>query len=424
MSISSLPKIGRPFLLGAALMACALLFWASCGGQQFQAGPLGAVEVPEGEDIHIRSLSALTGVSSLGTPNLRGVALAVADYGTIKGRQVTMGAGIDSACTREGGRAAAETAIGDPRVVGVVGTSCSIAATGALPVISEAGLVMVAPSTTAPSLTSDLKGNAGADNRPGYYRASTNDLHQASAAARFAYEELGLRTIASIHDGGPYTSGLAGAFNDAFLEVGGAATIHPINRGDSDMAPLLTRIAENSPDGLFLPLFPAEGVRIMESVGQVDGLEDVTLMGGAALLVSEVLSLHQSRGIYFMGPEADFGSNTNEATGKNNDDLVASYVDQYSEQPTSAYLAHAYDATTILLRAIEETAVAEGDTLYIDRAMLRENLSDTSSFGGIIGSITCDEFGDCGTGRIVVYHHTDSSITEVAELPVVYRFVP
>ncbi len=385
---------------------------------------MGAVEVPEGEDIHIRSLSSLSGVSSLGTPNLRGVALAVADYGTIMGYEVTMGAGIDSACTKEGGQAAAETAIGDPRVVGVVGTSCSIAATGALPVIGEAGLVMIAPSTTAPSLTSDLKGNRGAENRPGYYRASTNDLHQASAAARFAYEELGLRTIASIHDGGPYTSGLAGAFNDAFLEVGGAATIHPINRGDSDMLPLLTGIAENSPDGLFLPLFPAEGVRIMESVGQVDGLEDVTLMGGAALLVTEVFSLSQSEGIYFMGPEADFGSNTNEATGKSNEELVASYVDQYNESPTSAYLAHAYDATTILLRAIEETAIAEGDTLYIDRAKLRENLSGTSSFGGIIGSITCDEFGDCGTGRIVVYHHTDSSVTEVAELPVVYRFAP
>ncbi len=424
MPIMPLLKINKRPLLGAALLACALMFWASCGDQGFESGPLGAVEVPPGEDIQIRSMSSLTGVSSLGAPNLRGVALAVADYGAIKGHEVTMGAGIDSACTREGGQAAAETAIGDARVVGVVGTSCSIAATGALPIISEAGLVMIAPSTTAPSLTSDLKGNQGADNRPGYYRASTNDLHQASAAARFAYDELGLRTIASVHDGGPYTSGLAEAFNSAFQEIGGAATIHSLSRGDLDMVPLLTGIAEGSPDGLFLPLFPAEGIQIMESAGQVAGLEDVTLMGGAALLVTEVLSLPQSEGVYFMGPEVDFGSNTNEATGKNNDELVASYEDRYNESPTSAYLAHAYDATTILLRAIEETAVAEGDILYIDRAKLRENLSGTSSFGGIIGSITCDEFGDCGTGRIVVYHHTDSSVDEVAGLPVVYRFAP
>lgn len=424
MHILSLPRIGKTSLLGAAMLACAMLFWASCGGQEFEAGPLGAVEVSPGEDIHIRSLAVLTGNADLGTPNERGVALAIADYGPIMERDVTMGTGIDSLCTAEGGRAAANMVVSDDRVVGVVGASCSAASTAALPIISEAGLVMVAPSNTAPSLTSDLQGNAGSGYRPGYYRTSSNDIYQASAAARFAYEELGLRNIASIHDGGPYTSGLAGAFSSAFQEIGGAATIHSITRGDPEVIPLLTSIAEDGPDGLFLPLFPAEGVPIMENVGQVEGLEDVTLMGGAALLVTEVLSLPHSEGIYFMGPDVDFGSNANEATGRSNDELVATYVDQHKESPTSAYLAHAYDATTILLRAIEDTVIAEGDTLFIDRAKLRENLSGTSDFGGIIGSITCDEFGDCGTGRIFVYHHTDSRVTEVADLPVVYRFAP
>ena len=418
------PKIGIPSLLSLAVLGCAVLLSISCGGRGFEAGALGAVEVPQGEDIHIRSLSSLSGVSSLGIPNLRGVALAIADYGPIKGRNVTMGAGIDSLCTEEGGRAAADTAIGDTRVVGIVGTSCSIAATGALPIISDAGLAMVAPSTTAPSLTSDLQGTAGDDYRPGYYRVSSNDLHQARAAARFAYEELGLRTIASIHDGGPYTSGLTDAFTTAFQDIGGSVTIDTTSRGDTEMAPLLTRIAENAPDGLFLPLFPGEGTQIMEQVGQVDGLGDAVLIAGAALLVSEVLALPQVENIYFLSPETSFGSNVNKATGKSNDELVAAYVEQFNEQPTSAYLAHAYDATTILLRAIEDAAVAEEDSLYIDREKLREALTGTSSFGGIIGSITCDDFGDCGTGRVNILHHTDSSVTDVAQLPVVYSFAP
>ena len=418
------PKIGIPSLLSLVVLGCAVLLSVSCGSQGFEAGDLGAVEVPQGEDIHIRSLSSLSGVSSLGIPNLRGVALAIADYGPIKGRNVTMGAGIDSLCTEEGGRAAADTAIGDTRVVGIVGTSCSIAATGALPIISDAGLAMVAPSNTTPSLTSDLQGNPGDDYLPGYYRVSSNDLHQAGAAARFAYEELGLRTIAAIHDGGPYTSGLTDAFTTAFQDIGGSVTIDTISRGDTEMAPLLTRIAENAPDGLFLPLFPGEGTQIMEQVGQVDGLGDAVLIAGAALLVSEVLALPQAENIYFLSPETSFGSNVNKATGKSNDELVAAYVEQFNEQPTSAYLAHAYDATTILLRAIEDAAVAEEDSLYIDREKLREALTGTSSFGGIIGSITCDDFGDCGTGRVNILHHTDSSVTDVAQLPVVYSFAP
>ena len=138
----------------------------------------------------------LTGLGDLGAPSQRGVALALADYGPIKGHDVEMGAGLDSLCTEEGGRAAADTVTGDPRVVGVIGTSCSVAATAASPILSEAGLVMISSSNTAPSLTSDLHGNADSNHHPGYYRTSSNDLHEARAVAQFAYNDLGLRRMA------------------------------------------------------------------------------------------------------------------------------------------------------------------------------------------------------------------------------------
>ena len=115
------------------------------------------------------------------------------------------------------------------------------------------------------------------------------------------------------------------------------------------------------------------------------------------MLVSRVLAIPESEGVYLPGPESSFGSNTNEATGKSGDRIIADYRERYGGPPTSAYLPHSYDAATILLRAIEEVAVADGDTLYIDRAKLREALTGTTGFSGIIGTISCDEFGDCGT---------------------------
>lgn len=48
----------------------------------------------------------------------------------------------------------------------------------------------------------------------------------------------------------------------------------------------------------------------------------------------------------------------------------------------------------------------------------------TAGFPGLIGELTCDAFGDCGTGRVNIYHHTDTSIVDPAQLPVVYRFEP
>ena len=392
--------------------------------KKFEVGSLGIVKVASGDAIHIRSMAVLTGLADLGVPSQRGVEMAVADYGPINGYAVSMGAGIDSQCTEEGGIAAADSTVGDPRVVGAIGTSCSVAAAAASPILSEAGLVMVSPSNTAPSLTSDLQGNAGSNYHPGYYRTASNDLHEGGAVAKFAYNELGLRNVAAIHDGDPYTTGLTDAFANAFEDLGGSVVIASVKRGDTDMAPVLTELATDTPDGLFFPLFEDEGAHIIRQIGEVEGLEDVTLIGGAALLVSDFLAIPESEGMYFPGPELDFGANVNEVTGKTGEELIAEYQERYGEAPTSAYLAHAYDATTILLRAIEEVAVEYGDTLLIDRAKLRQALTNIAGFSGIIGNISCDEFGDCGTGRLHISHHTDSSVTDVAELPVVYRSAP
>ena len=387
---------------------------------QYVAGPLGVVVVGPGEDIHIRSVAVLTSIGDLGSSMQRAVAMAVADYGQIKGHNVNLGAGLDSLCTPEGGAAAADTVTGDRRVVGVIGTSCSAAAVAASPIISEAGLVMVSPSNTAPSLTSDLRGNAGSNHHPGYFRTSNNDLYEAEAVAEFAYDDLGLRSMAVIHDGDPYTSGLAGAFAAAFEEHGGSVAVAAVNKGETEMLPVLTELAASGPDGLFLPLFPAEGAHVIQQVGHVAGLDGTTVIGGAALLDFSVLNLPQSEGIYFSAPELQFEHNVNEATGMSGHDLHAAYEETYNEAPTSVYLAHAYDAATILLHAIEEVAVVSGDALYIDRARLRAALTATHDFEGMIGALTCDRFGDCGTGHLRIVHHTDAAITDLESLPIVY----
>ena len=385
---------------------------------------LGTVTVAPGEAIQIRAMNALTAPAGIGIPNQRGVVLALADYGPIKGHAVSMGAGLDSDCSADGGLAAAQAATSDPQVVGVIGTTCSVAAVAAAPVISAAGVVMIGPSTVAPSLTSDLRGNAGSHYRPGFYRTANNGLYQARAVAQFAYNELGLRKMAAIHDGDPYTSGLSKAFAAEFQDLGGSATTSSIKRGDTDMVPVLTRIAADNPDGFYLPLFPAEGAYIVRQIPTVAGLEGVTVIGGASLLVPDFLAVPESEGIYLPSPVVNFASNVNEVTGKSGAALVSEYVQQYGEAPATNYLAHAYDATILLLRAIEAVAAADGEALTIDRAVLRSALTNTIRFQGIIGAISCDEFGDCGRGLIQITHHTDSSITDIAQVPVVYRFTP
>ena len=131
--------------------------------------------------------------------------MAIKDFGSIHGHQISLET-LDEMCSGEGGRTTAEAVVADAQVVGIIGTLCSGAAVEASPVVSEAGLSMISPSNTSPVLTSDLAGNAGPHYHKDYYRVTDNDLIEASIVAKFSYEELGLRTLVTIHDGDAYTT--------------------------------------------------------------------------------------------------------------------------------------------------------------------------------------------------------------------------
>ena len=392
---------------------------------EFVPGPLGAVEVAPGEEIQIRSVNSITGdVASLGTPNQRGVELALDDYGPVAGRAVSMGTPLDDLCSPDGGQAAAQRVVADPAVVGVIGTTCSSAAVAAAQLISNAGMVMIAPSNTSPALTSDLAGTPGSAYQSGYYRTSHNDLFQGRAVALFVRNHLGFERAAAIHDGDPYTQGLTEAFADAFEELGGEiTTFTAVNKGDTDMIAVLTEVAAGGPQALFFPVFMPEGGFIVQQVGGVAGLEDAALIVSAALLVDNFMELPESEGVYISGPDLRFGSNRNSITGRTAEGLLAEYVASYGEEPSGGYWGHAYDATVMLLSAIDRVAVEVEGTLYIDRLALRNEM-DRSSFDGIIGPVSCDEYGDCGSQRITVLYNTDSRNIEVGKNNVVFDFAP
>ncbi|MGI9610787.1 MAG: branched-chain amino acid ABC transporter substrate-binding protein, partial [Acidimicrobiia bacterium] len=310
-------KIKRSTRFLAALGALALVA-AACGGDtDFEAGELGAVEVGPGESIEIRSLNAISGeVAFLGIPNENAVRMAVEDYGAVAGHSVNVGTGLDDLCSADGGQSAAQTIVADEQVVGVIGTSCSGAAAAASPLISEAGLVMISPSNTSPSLTSDLAGNVAENWNAGYYRTAHNDLFQGQAAANFVFDNLGLTKVALIHDGDPYTNGLTTAFQNAFQELGGEIVLHTaVAVGDTDMVPVLTEVAAAGPELIFFPIFPAEGTFIVQQIGDVAGLEDVVLMGADGLIADNFLEVPESEGMYFSGPDLRFGDQKSGATG-------------------------------------------------------------------------------------------------------------
>ncbi len=400
-----------------ALALSLTLLAVACGGGEAGAPgaggtspvrDLGSVTIAPGEPIRIASLQAITGESaSLGLDQVRAIEIAIEDMnGEFMGHKIQLQS-EDEGCKAEGGTTGAQKITSDPKIVGIIGTSCSGAGVPAAQIMSAAGLVMISGSNTSPFLTSvgGKKANAW---QPGYYRTAHNDEVQGRAAAVFAFEKLRVKKAASIHDGDPYTQGLAGVFNSAFEGLGGELVLATaINKGDTDMRPVLTEVAAAEAELIFMPIFQPEADFIAQQSKDVEGLKDTILMGADGILSDTYVVLPDTEGMYFSGP----GSPTGGEYGA----FVAKYEKKFGVKPIQSFHAHAYDAVNMLFAAIEEVADQEGETLTIDRQELRDALYATENLAGLTGTLNCNEFGDCADPKIDVVRNTEKQkdISEV-----------
>jgi len=175
---------------------------------------------------------------------------------------------------------------------------------------------------------------------------------------------------------------------------------------------------------IYFPIFMPEGGFIAQQVRTIAGLEDVVLIGADGLLTDNFMELPETAGMYFSGPNLDYGNNASEI-GTTAADFLAAYQAAYGEAPSAAFWAHSYDATVLLLSAIDKVAVELDDgSLFIDRQALRDELTATKGFSGIIGTLSCDDFGDCGAQRISIVLHEDPTNIEAGKTNIVYEFSP
>ena len=371
---------------------------------------LGCVEVGPDDTIAVGAMLAMSGpAADYGADSEGGIQLAIiARDQTLLGRVIELVV-EDSLCSAEGGQTAAQRVAADQSIVGVIGTTCSGAAQGALPIISEAGMLMISSSNTSPSLTND-DAAAGGTYLPGYFRTAHNDLFQGAMAAQFAVDELGAGTLATIHDGDPYTEGLAIVMSNTFAEMGGEVVFQgAVNKGDTDMSAILTEIAASSPDIVYFPVFIPESEFIVSQLVNTPGLEDAIMMTSDGSFTPNFApnSGEGAVGVYVTGPSV---------TGEAYEQFLAAWEEELGGAPPSGFHAHAYDAANLLMDAVEAVAEEHDDgSITIGRQALRDALAAVEGHAGLTGTLTCQDespyAGDCATGTaLAIYGITEAEV--------------
>jgi branched-chain amino acid transport system substrate-binding protein len=359
--------------------------------------PHGCVEVRQGESVVFGTLLSISGeYADLGLDSQHGATLAA----ELRGGEV-VGHTIewnhqDDQCSPEGGHLGARDLALADRVTAVIGTGCAAAAQGvADQILGERGIVLISPSATSPGLTDPTL------HQPFFLRVAHNDQIQARAMADFAVDELAATSAATITDGSPSGEALTRVFSQEFRAAGGEITARKrVQVGDEDMLPVLASIATIPPDLIYYPVLVDEGALITSQAHEVDGLSNVVLAGSDGMLSRdwvEATGPKGAEGVYLSAPDLRITSDVYRET------VLPEYQRRWGE-PTSPFHAHAFDATNLVLDAIEEVALSDesNGTTYIPRTAVRDELFETSDYRGAVGALTCSNDGDCNPGPPVL----------------------
>lgn len=364
-------------LLLATMMTFSLV---ACGGGEAapETDTTNDTEVAaEGDTIKIGIIAPLTGtVASYGVSARNGEMLAINQInanGGIFGKQIEVIEMDDKAeateCTN------AFNKLMDEGVAAILGPVTSGATTAVAPIADESGMILIAPSATADTVTEGYSS---------VFRACFKDSYQGEMAAKFAAETLGVKDVAVMYaSGDAYSAGLYEAFKAGCEKYGLnlVAEESSANITDTDYSAQLTNIAAKNPELIYIPYYyDVSGPFIIPQARQT-GFEGYLM--GADGWDGTIPTMIDDKSVYnncfFTNHYAT--DDPSEVVQK----FVSDYSAEYGADKLSAFAALGYDTAYMLKQAIETAGSA--DTADIIEAMTG------MQFSGVTGSFTLDETG-------------------------------
>ena len=368
-------------VLFVALTLVSTLAWA---GGQGESGPIRiGVAGPHSGDL-----------ASFGLPTVNAAELVVADInaeGGVLGRQIELII-EDDQCQPEIATNTLAKLVGDG-VTAVIGHICSGATRSALGIYSGEGIPVISPSATNPGLTQDGE-------FPVFFRTIAPDDAQGQLQAQFVAEQLGVSSVAILHDGGDYGQGLAeyaGTALEADYSDIEILFTEGVTVGAVDYSAIVNRIASSGAEAVIFGGYHPEASKI---VGQMraQGIE-IPFVSGDGVKDQAFIDVAgtDAEGVYATGPMDTAGNPVAEAARQ-------AHVDTYGEEP-GPFFMNGYAAALALFNAIEAAGSTDGEAIM--EALRADSVATP------VGDITFDSRGDAEGVGFAVFQVQDGVYNEL-----------
>ena len=278
----------------------------------------------------------------------------------------------DSQCEADPAVNAANKVVDQDKVHYIVGEVCSKASIPISEIATEKNVVQISPTSTNVQVTKKVDGST----KPTVFRACFIDPFQGTVGAKFAVDNLKAKTAFVLFDqGNDYVRGLAEAFEASFTKLGGQVVgKETYTSQDTDFSAILAKVAEAKPDMIYLPdYYPI--VNLVGAQAKEKGIT-VPMLGGDGWDSAE-LDVKAADNGYYTNHYSE--QDTRPAV----QDWVKNYGAKYSGKVPDALATLAYDATNLMLTAIQ--TAAKDDPAAVSKAL------EGIKFDAVSGSITYDK---------------------------------
>jgi branched-chain amino acid transport system substrate-binding protein len=299
--------------------------------------------------------------------------------------------------------------IADSLVLAAVGPVMSGEGKAISPILSEADMATITPSSTNPDITDPkMKAQYRPKGKAVYFRNVTTDAYQGPNMANYLFHQVKVKSVYVLDDGGAFGVGIADSFERRAKELGvkvlGRDRLDP---KEADYKTILTKIKGLNPDGLYYggvmqaaaKLAP-QAYEIMPKVAKAgsDGVYDLSWPQQSGKEAIEGWYCSQASPELVTDPKLEA--------------WVTKYKTTMKREPTN-YAITAYTAVYVIADAVDRTVKAK-------KPLTRSNLRDAiqaTKMSTIQGAIAYDDNGDITNRTVSIYQWLDGKIKYIGVAP-------
>jgi branched-chain amino acid transport system substrate-binding protein len=287
--------------------------------------------------------------------------------------------------------------VSDPAVVANIGPQMSGEGKAMTPILSEADLATITPSSTNPDITNPaFAPQFKPKGRAIYFRTVTTDAFQGPNMANYMAQVLKIKSVYVLDDSGAYGVGLADAYERQAEKIGVKVLGRDqLNPKEADYSTVLTKVKALKPDALYYGGVAQAGVKLAKQANDIiptmikaggDGVQGASFLKGAGF------------------PAADRWYATTASPHMIEDPAMADWVNRFRERfkvPPDDYSITAYDGALIILDAVKRVVESGKE---VNRSNVRDAMQATK-LKTLQGEVSFDQNGDMVSKTVSVFQY-------------------